>query len=157
MVFYVGLEDIDGITVLLSLEQELAVAVVDQDFVGATTRLAEKRLEGFRSVKVRQGQPYHPEQIFDQCLASLIHVRHRPALGHDEIKHFNVTEERFLVLRLLEQTPALHVMRVHQERGIGHAFLAREGNLVESLFRFPVSTIDKQQIAAAELSLNPVF
>ena len=45
MVFYVGFEDIDGITVLLSLEQELAVAVVDQDFVGATTRLAEKRLE----------------------------------------------------------------------------------------------------------------
>ena len=54
MVFYISFIDIDRVSVLLPFQQELTVAVVDQNFVGTPTSLAKQRLKGFRSVQVRQ-------------------------------------------------------------------------------------------------------
>ena len=115
MVFYEGFKDVDGVTVLFSLDQKPTVAVINENFVWTPARLAKQRLQGFRAIKVRQGQPYDPEQILDQGLAPPIHIFHRLPLRHHQIKHFYIAEQGFLVLRLLEQTPALHVMRVHQK------------------------------------------
>ena len=140
---------------MLPFQQQVAVAVIHEDFIGFLAGLTEEGLQGVRAVQVRQRKPEHAEQVFHHGSVFLPDGFHVLLFGHHQIQYIDVTEQRFPIVTLLELAPAQHVMSVDQERGVVPSGRVGVDHRTERLLSLGVTAITEQQVTAPELGLDP--